>query len=239
MKNYQLVKFIHIISLLMVCIFCSGCMQDMSSDYLAACGSYSIPGMFCYEVKGGSYKCTVLEEDSMGRILYEYTTFNTLTEREETATIICQQYGGRYVYFYEDQCCLLGTAQTPNVALLKEANDWDKPLDHDKMSRRKVTITFDGFLTVDTNVNYKDSRSACCKELGIQHDQIKDLYFSDADGAGNSLYILEIERNGSKECYLALFDAAGSVALRKIEDHQLMMQELAEFKRENNWVFGY
>ncbi len=84
----------------MVCIFFSACMHDMSSDYLAACGSYSIPGMFCYEVKGGSYKCTVLEEDSMGRILYEYTTFNTLTEREETATIICQQYAGRYVSIF-------------------------------------------------------------------------------------------------------------------------------------------
>lgn len=108
-----------------------------------------------------------------------------------------------------------------------------------KRNCHNIFILHIGFLSVDTNVNYNDSRSACCKELGIQHDQIKDLYFSDADGAGNSLYILEIERNGSKECYLALFDAAGSVALRKIEDHQLMMQELAEFKRENNWVFGY
>ena len=233
-------KFAHIICLLVVFISFSGCTYNpVPEDFLVACGSFSIPGMFCEGLKGGTYQCKVLEEDRMGRILYNYTTYNSLTDCQETVTIICQGYDKEYVYYYEDQCYLRGSAAASDISQLKEANDWGKPLDHDKMSRREVIITSDRWLNTNTDFDYMDSRFTCCQKLHIQYEQINDLYISDADGAGNSLYVLEIDRDGLEDCYLALFDKSGNVALHKIEDHQLTTQDLAEFKQENGWVYGY
>ena len=229
----------YIVTLLLVCILLTGCIPTESQDYLVACGSHSIPGMFCHELKGGSYECTILEKDVEGRILYEYTTYHSLRERNETAIIVCQRYDDQYVYYYEDQCYLLGSFHESDIESLKENNDWNEPLYHDKMSRRALNVSDDRFLITDTNVSFEDGRIACCNALRIYYDQVKDLYVSDIDGAGLSLFILEIERNGSAECYLALFDANGSVVLSKIEDQKLSVKDIATFKMENGWVYGF
>lgn len=55
---------------IMLCLLCMACGDEVSSDALVVCGSYAVPGMFCFDLKGGTYDLEILEEDSQGRIMY-------------------------------------------------------------------------------------------------------------------------------------------------------------------------
>ena len=66
----------------MVCSF-SACSDESEDMKLAVCGSYAVPGMFCHDLKGGTYSCDVIERDSYGRILFLYETASVITEKNE------------------------------------------------------------------------------------------------------------------------------------------------------------
>lgn len=48
----------------------TGCLSQSESHNLAVCGSYAVPGMICYELKGNTFNCEVIEKDTYGRILF-------------------------------------------------------------------------------------------------------------------------------------------------------------------------
>lgn len=81
----------------------SGCVDESENLKLAACGSYAVPGMFCHDLKGGTFTCNVVERDSYGRILFWYETTNIITRNKEKVYLICQEMDSKYVYF----CVLL------------------------------------------------------------------------------------------------------------------------------------
>ena len=150
--------------------------KDISPRHeMLVCGSYSVPGMICYDLKGGKFDCEILEEDSHGRILYEYTTKNVITDKEETALVICQMFDSEYVYFYEDKCYLLSGYENSEIDKLKEQNDWNEALDQSKMSRREINISFDLVLMTDSKIEANSVRSACRKELGINDKQLQEF----------------------------------------------------------------
>ena len=146
-----------ILGMLLLCLVSCGGVH-LEAD-LAVCGVYSVPGMFCADLKGGSVSSNIIDEDLEGRILFDYSTFNIITGKKESAFVICQFRDGDYVYFYEDVCYCLEKNDQQAIESFMTENDWGQPLDFNKMSRRKVKVTIDLFINTETQLEYKKQAS--------------------------------------------------------------------------------
>lgn len=232
----QTTKIITTIFLACLCML-TGCIslpQSQSLD-LAVCGSYAVPGMHCSDLKGGRFDCEVLDTDSQGRILFLYTTLNTITDKEETVLIICQIAGSKHVYFYEDICYFMGEPSEDEIGNLKKQNDWDCDLDFSKMTRRANNISFDLFLMDEDELDYRKVRAACCRAFEIEESQIKDLYILDYNENKQVMYILELEKDDVSERYCVLVNEFYEVAYMSISDADTFYSDIAGFKQESGW----
>ena len=141
-KALMRLRNVLIISLCILLLF-SGCRTHNHIFDLVACGSYGVPGMWCYDLKGQSFQCEILETDPQGRVLYMYTTHSEITGQQETALVICQSSTSRRICFYEDVCYYFGEAEGSEFLAFKQRNDWEAPLDESKMATRYHNVTFD------------------------------------------------------------------------------------------------
>lgn len=221
-------------ALIILCmIFCllAGCSTKWSNSHLIACGSYGVPGMFACDLKGDACSCEILETDDYGRILFSYTTEHLVTGNVETAYVICQQYGSKQVYFYEDICyCYL----SEELQALKSANDWGAPLDSSKMSSRTYNVTADGYLQSNSQLNASLVKENCCKKLQLSSENITELCFLDADNAGNGLYWLDTSTEGG---FYVIASTDYDMAFMEYESTQASMENLPLFKAACGW--GY
>lgn len=223
-------------TLLTVLLILTGCRLSHDSFLdLAICGSYGVPGMLCADLKGGNFDCEVLEIDSQGRTLFSYTTRNVITEKEETAIVICQVIDSECVYFYEDRCYIFGNPTASEFVSLKEQNDWNCELDYRKMVSRCKEVSFDLFLVVESGLEYSNVCSACSKELNIEQAQIKELCILDKDSNNHELYWLVLERNGIFEKYCILVDSNYKIAYMKAQGSLEDCAKIASFKQRNGW----
>ncbi len=227
-----------IVTILIMCTYLlTGCITRpvAQSRALAVCGSYAVPGMLCNDLKGGTYDCSVLDTDSEGRILFSYTTLNTITDKKETVLIICQSAGSKYVYFYEDICYFMGDPSDSAIETLKKQNDWDCDLDFSKMTRRANNISFDHVLITEDELDYRKIRTACCRAFEIQESQIKDLYILDYNENQQAMYILELEEGNDSERYCVVVNEFYEVCYISINDIDTFYSEIAGFKQESGW----
>lgn len=235
MKRYIITVFV-CLGILVTFVSCKDTVPRLE---MAVCGSYGVPGMICYDLKGGKFDCEILEEDSHGRILYEYTTKNVITDKEETTLVICQMFDSEYVYFYEDKCYLLPGYENSEIDTLKEQNDWNEALDQSKMSRREINISFDLVLITDSEIETNSVRSVCRKKLGINDKQLEELCVLDTDHNGHELYWLCVLSNESEAHYLVVASTGYAVSIFPLEDGVMDSAAIAEFKRESGWIYGF
>ena len=229
-----------ILLLLIVTLLClTSCGSAHIQLELALCGSYAVPGMFCPDLKGETFFCSILEEDDQGRILYEYTTKNQISETKETALVICQRIDDSYVYFYEDICYLESGYTQDDIANLKSMNDWDAPVEESKLSRRTKNISFDLFIMPNSQQEYNAVRRACIQATGLLQDQVTVLSFLDTDEHGNVLYLFAGTQNSKQRQYLVLVDEAYRTFVMEIVEGSMDPDEISVFKQDNGWIYGY
>lgn len=228
-----------ILLLFLVLNMLSSC--TMSADThleLALCGSYAVPGMFCADLKGGTHDVTILEEDDYGRIMFSYSAPNTITQKEETALVICQQINEDYVYFYEDICYLLKEHDNHDIEIIKALNEWNRPLDYTKMSKRTNQISFDLFIVTESSMPYANVIQEVSEELGVEASQIVQLQFIDMDNTGNELYWGCTMVNDNVRFYMMHISSTSGVTTMELQEDVNISDIIAGFKLENGWTYG-
>ena len=205
------------------------------NSVLQIAGSYSIPGMQDPDLKGSS-QIEVLERDSYGRVLYSYSCYNVITEKDEVAIAICQKSDQDYVYFYEDICYILGEYEDSDVDALKATNDWDSPYNDGKMSRRRIKYTFDGYIIDDCDQKFYTVQKVFVKAVGIKESNIYNYGFVDYDANGLAVYFFAINNgDGTKDKYYVISSDSYDISYIKISQ----IDDIASFKKENGWKYGY
>lgn len=233
-RRMRRVKVVSLI-LILIMVVCTGCGKKYLGDSLAVCGSYAVPGMFCFELKGGTYSYEVLEEDVYGRILFLYTTYHCVTDQEETAVVICQSMDQDYVYFYEDICWMIGEYTEDDIAILKEQNDWEKELNVDKMSKRKDKVTFDYWIEVEDVLDTHLLMEKCNEEIKLQESSIKSLSLVDKNAKGYELRLLTFEKDGVEDEYYILANPDYEIACMDAGDEPVDVDTLVGFKKAFGW----
>ena len=236
MKNRtKVLLLIILIGLLLV-----SCVSKFSEkDQMLVCARYSVPGLLRSDLKSSNViEC--IETDSYGRKLCKYTCDNAITNKEETVFVICQKFNEteESIYFYEDKNYTF-LDDEKDISLLKEQNDWEKPIDESKMSKRTVTITFDHFMYDDSEVLEANKAKKAIKTLFAEKENAF-VWMIDTDNSAHAMYIIRFEENGWTRQYFAIVDAEYNVSVMEIElvDGFIDKEAYANFKKDNGWIYG-
>ena len=242
MKHRSLIARSRILILVLVlCCICS-CTPNLpvsEAIKLQLCGAHAVPGMYNSDMKSGGIN--ILDTDSEGRILFEYSARDVIggehLEEYRTVLVICQKYDDDYVYFYEDICYLKQYDTDEAIDRLKEQNDWGKALDESKCSRRPILLTFDLFAYTEENIPYEQVKKSVMVAISLQEDQIQELCLLDVDTRGGVLYYLCYDADSIREKYLVLVTWYGNTYLHPIENDEVDPVALAQFKKDSGWVY--
>ena len=115
-------------------------LEPTSYQMRYTCCAYAVPGMFSSVYAGDA---ELMETDVYGRTLLKYRSFDETTRWWTNAFVICQRTANAKTFFYEDVCYLIEPRDGQSIAEaqlaeLKARNDWNLPMNEEKMSYRKV-----------------------------------------------------------------------------------------------------
>ena len=173
----------------------------------------------------------LIETDSYGRELWCFADCYVVYQAHDDTE------KAEAVWFYEDWCFLIGEPDPPNeeeVERLKERNDWEQPLQKEKMSARY-------------RWRYSGKRAHVEAAEGMRKVLPKeDFVYSlqiDEDREGKQLfyYVYNQEDGINVSSYFLIweneyrFDVEKSVMRVENWDYQ---EALHEFKLRNDWCFG-
>ena len=223
---------ISIMSVIMLLSILSGCKPKYGEHIkLKICGSYAVPGMMQFNLKGLESQYEVIEQDSCGRVLFSYTTSNCITDQEETAYLIAQKISDDYVYFYEDICYQFSSN---DFLSLKVVNDWGKELNYDKMTKRTVMVTFDQYITRKRILDYGRMKETYCEKSNVLPAQIHSLVFMDNSESGKEMYLMELETDRVQK-YLFICDENYHIHTKLINGDLSDYKLIAPFKESCGW----
>lgn len=220
--------------LLVFLLFTLVCCTDTNNKTsFKICGSYAVPGMFYPDVKGSDADCKLLETDSYGRILFEYTAPDLISGEIKTVKVICQKTDDEYVYYYDTLCYEMEDA---DALELKALNDWNKEPDATKMTKRAVKTSFDGFIVTSATPEMSKIKAMFCDFVGISSENLIDICIDDIDPSGNSLYFAEYsEEAGIKKCFFSVSDNKICDVFQLKDSDIFSPEEYLNFKLSSGW----
>lgn len=223
-----------VLFVVLVMVTLSSCMRADRFLELALCGSYAVPGMYDFDLKGQTSP-VVLEEDGQGRILFEFTRQNSITGESGTVLVICQHIDADYVYYYEDLCYLYNCTLEEDIAVLKSQNDWELPLDFGKMSNRPNAISLDLTIVPDRVLKWKDLQKAINTGLAGLNATLVESCLLDINPSGYELFWITAVANEDKTYYYAIINTDYNTAFMPAKNPTVVPNEIATFKNNNGW----
>lgn len=191
----------------------------------------------------------VIEEDSYGRILFSYT-MNVEGVYYGYGQIwvlaICQKFDKKLTYYYEDMCFILSDEfedfSEEDIKNLKINNDWDKPLNEEKMSNRPIHGNYNGYSGMLAH-------DIITEGISIAEGVDVSVTFVDYDGT-DKILCLAYEYDANKydgimvevKYYLMIINEDGSynedTYLIEFNDFYNYQKLLHKFKLDNGWSFS-
>lgn len=200
-----------------------------------------------------------LETDEFGRILFEVRFSGGSIDRLYIPDIeipswlfayaICQKADNEFVYYYEDDCfSIYGTQDEftdDEQNALKQRNDWNKPINDEKLTSRKIVGRNRDRLRVsaDYDNNWRrdmDAMKVFKLYVTVNENALLGNELLDVDKDGRLLFIMwqEYDNDQAAKGWFMLMPPAASGAnsvVSPINDPIHYWRELKEFKLDNDW----
>lgn len=205
---------------------------------LKTCGSLSLlPSVWCDDTR--CIGSDIIEKDEYGRILFEFRHLSDISGESLHCLVICQinDYGNECVYYYEDMNFLIYPYSTEELEHLKQINDWNKPLDYSKMSKREYRLTHNLHFSVDYPVERREAVEAIVDYFDIDRSFYSEYILLDALGNQQLAHII-ITRNGVDERYIVYMETGGkNIHYLKIENDTVDYAAYRQFKIDCGWAY--
>ena len=230
-------KFYRILLIVCCIMLFSSCGKADHGLELELCGSYAVHGMFYGELRGTESRAVQLETDRYGRELFAYTAPNLFADEMLTAYVICQKTDSQYVYYYEDICYYIGGSDEAALDQLKYQNDWDMPLEEEKLSKRNNRITFDLYISLGRTILDSDVYEQAGRELSISREQMQATKLLDLNTQKQELHLLRTGEGPTTKQYLLLLTPEGKFFWKELSVGIPAPEEIAEFKANHGWSY--
>lgn len=221
--------------IILIMFMLSSCMRANRSLELRLCGAYAVPGMYYADLKGTATSINVIEEDKQGRILFEFTGPNAITDKRTSSLVICQQIDTEYVYYYEDQCYLYQNYTEADIDALKKQNDWDLPLNREKMSFRPNVISLDLYIVPALILKSEDTRDAIVNGLTNMGAVLTEYCLLDVNPHGYELHWITATSGGAAANYFVVINSDCETAFLPVADYMIDPNAITAFKHDNGW----
>ena len=240
----------------------TGCtiLYNMGKPYPYTGDETALFTMIAYSIPEELFNTTIeiMEEDKEGRCLFMTWISNTAlfynTYGNDISTLvvlaICQDYNDEKTYYYEDDCFVIRAKEedisTLDIEQLKQQNDWDKPLDYNKMTEKEIIPKeWKGQRPFDISIDIK-AKEAFSEIIETDQEDAVFTYMLDDDGEGRILFIITVLQynnvrkidNSTIRTYLEMIDTKEhdkQTIIEKIEDMGNFQQQIKSFKQHNNW----
>ncbi len=202
----------HLVIYVLACstIILSLCSCNYQADIeaLQVIAAYEIPFV---DVDSRWSSAELVEKDNYGRMLYSVHSINDesnnvfsdyvideLSNSPVLAYVVCQKIDDNYVYYYKTYCYKFVSSLSANNSVikeLKEKNDWNMPIDENKLIKRSTNL--DGIENYRLYRTEKQAITDLEKSIGSQIDNYYiDMIFS-ADE--QPIYVVRAVKSWSKE----------------------------------------
>lgn len=202
----------------------------------------------------------IIEEDAYGRVLYKvecskdplfYQYFGE--DGPLIAFFICQHSDEQKVYYYEDDCYMVFAGaedfSSAEQMQLKEQNDWDLPLDYDKMFSRGIIPKEEQgykYTTDQRKIETGEAKDVFLKQIHLNEEEYAYLELLDSDDQGRNLLVVVVRKYksggvidiSSIRSYFEMFDTnnpSEKAVIEEIKDPEHIWIQMKEFKQQNHW----
>lgn len=202
----------------------------------------------------------IIEKDTYGRVLYKvecskdplfYQCFGE--DGPLIAFFICQHSDDQLVYYYEDDCYMVFANAEDFSSVeqikLKEQNDWNQPLDYNKMfSKGIIPKEKQGYkFTIDQRkIETGEAKEAFLKQIHLNEEEYAYLELLDSDDQGRNLLIVVVRKYKSGgvidtstiRSYFEMFvtkNPSEKAVIEEIKDPEHIWIQMKEFKQQNHW----
>lgn len=261
MKSSFLHKVICLLLVLCLAVSLCGCdpvIAGGNNNALRTVGIYSMLGVS----DAGGEELLTLEQDEYGRTLFAYknTSFSSeptggdstdIYNNDLIAVLVCQSYDDKTAGFYEHDNYIFSTTAASSVLdedlvysifsesdieSLKQANDWGKELQPEKMVSVEVTSTVKD---IKSNNLGKMGDAADAQIEGDVRKHFISPYAVDNEGRCLCYYRYDDIDYCLHEGYIVLFDEDGAlVAMEEITSPDSFREQLMAFELEYGWHMG-
>ena len=231
-------KKIYILPLIFLLVVMSGCYELHETLELKICGAYAVPGMLHFDLKGNETSCSVIERDSEGRILFEWSGNNFLSNEKTTYLVICQGIDQNAVYYYEDVCYIVKTDTAEEITNLKKINGWDEPISQERISYRPKKASFDLYIVPNRVLSRNDVNSAFENATGIAINKDYEFILLDISPSGQELYCAKSISAKTEEVILFVVSSSTECTVLNIMPYEINGTIIAELKSQANWRYG-
>lgn len=218
----------------------------------------NVPAFGSLNDAGRSDRVELLETDAYGRTLFRHRV--RVGERTDdwqidtylTTLVICQKKDEQMAYYYPDFCWLGKLSEQSGtyaefteeeIALIKERNDWDKPLENERMQ----SVLYDGRLYKDiqaywhpltgaTGREYTALQALVCNYLDLHYDVDANFRYKYLEENASGLRAVWVSIDGQQ--YFCLLNVSKKTiqACEPYDGDILTCQEaLHKFKEENGF----
>jgi hypothetical protein len=196
-------------------------------------------------IDNNQYHYTVqeIETDNYGRTLYS-VLLNTDVKYKQFV-VIMQGFSKNCVWFYEDVSYYIGEETNEETSMLKELNDWNSPLNEEKITKRNVHIEFPPGEGIYFGGTLKESKSSnpstewskfvsdICSQLSINKD-LYNIYITDFNGINKWLLYISSKETGDID-YFVISDEKCVLSTVLCNDIESIQQEITNIKMSCNW----
>ena len=248
MNKTQLKKILPLICCILVLLTLStGCWQKYPANRVIgvtqAC--YAIPGGYAANMHVS--RTALIERDEYGRWLISVRMDN---EYGLNALCIAQWVDADYVYYYDNVCYVCTVYfkeyEAYQVEMLKEANDWGKPLDETKMVKRKLNdkTSLMPAMHIKNMYNMENSMKIFEENVTLPDGYTYNVKICDWDVKGKELYLASTTAPEDppgvwRKHYLMVINRNGTYDpenfMVEFDDLHKSNQPLAEVKEKNGW----
>ena len=207
---------------------------------LKVCGGYAVPGTLHHDTK--DLHATIIEEDKYGRTLFEFESWDYITKEVVSALVICQkthyENNNNQVYYYEDRCFIIAPYEESDIKSLKENNDWNNPLNYEKMTKKTYDTNKIGEFDAELfDFNYREFEDLLDSNANsvINTSDIQYIGIC-CSSIGQRLYY--VEEQDTQKAYMVFTDPENNLTIMKWEIGTMDYDALAEIKEEYGWHYG-
>lgn len=223
---------------MILCVFLSGCYGLSQNLELKICGAYAVPGMLHFDLKGTETSCLLIEKDSEGRILFEWSGCNMISGENTSYLVICQAIEPEYVYFYEDICYIEKTEQCETLQNFKDMNDWGKPMDWERASFRPKKASFDLYMIPSRTLSSDAVASAFFAETGTKLKDVGNSFLLDINPSGQELHCVKTDSFGAEKAILFIVSENMECTFVTTTCLEIDRTAIENLKKQAKWQHG-